>query len=69
MRTEQSLPGGSAGTNPLAMQGTQEKRVPSLRRADPLEEKMATHSSLLAWRGAWLATDHRVAESGTTEMT
>ena len=27
-----------------------ETRVPSLGREDPLEEEMATHSSVLAWR-------------------
>ena len=32
--------------NLAAMQETQ---VPSLGREDPLEEKMATHSSILAW--------------------
>ena len=37
---------------------------------DPLEEGMATHSSILAWRkpvdrGAWQATVHRVAKSRT----
>ena len=37
---------------------------------DPLEEGMATHSSILAWRipldrGAWWATVHRVAKSRT----
>ena len=35
---------------------------------DPLEEGMATHSSILAWsilmdRGAWRAAVHRVAKS------
>ena len=35
---------------------------------DPLEEGMATHSSVLAWknpmvRGAWQATVHRVTKS------
>ena len=35
---------------------------------DPLEEGMATHSSILAWRtpmdrGAWGAIVHRVAQS------
>ena len=41
-----------------------------------LEEGMATHSSILAWRinpmdrGAWQATVHGLAkESDTTEMT
>ena len=37
----------------------------SLGGEDPLEEGMATHSSILAWRilmdrGAWWATDHGV---------
>jgi len=37
---------------------------------DPLEEGMATHSSIFAWgipmdRGAWWATVHKVAQSWT----
>ena len=35
------------------MQETQETRVRSLGREDPLEEEMATHSSILAWRIPW----------------
>ena len=35
------------------MQETQETRVRSLGREDPLEESMATHSSILAWRIPW----------------
>ena len=31
----------------------QETRVRSLGREDPLEEDMATHSSILAWRIPW----------------
>ena len=31
----------------------QETWVPSLGREDPLEEGMATHSSILAWRIPW----------------
>ena len=31
----------------------QETRVQSLGREDPLEKKMATHSSTLAWRIPW----------------
>ena len=34
----------------LAMQETQ---VQSLRQEDPMEEAMATHSSILAWRIPW----------------
>ena len=32
---------------------TQETRVQSLDQEDPLEEGMATHSSILAWRTPW----------------
>ena len=39
--------------NPHAMQEAQEMRVSSLVWEDPLEEKMATHSSILAWRIPW----------------
>ena len=45
-------------------------QVWSLGREDPLEEEMAIHSSILAWRihmekGAWWATVHRVTKSQT----
>ena len=52
--------------NPHAMQETQ---VQSLDLEDPLEKKMATHSSILAWKNpmegeAWWATVHGVARVG-----
>ena len=42
--------------------------VQSLGCEDPLEEGMATHSTILTWRipmdrGAWWATVHRVAKN------
>ena len=39
--------------NPPAMQEPQEMWVGSLGPKYPLEEGMATHSSILAWRIAW----------------
>ena len=46
----------------------QETWVRCLSWEDPLEEGMATHFSILAWRipidrGAWWATDHRVTKT------
>ena len=35
------------------MQETQEVQVQPLGREDPLEEEMATHSSVLAWKIPW----------------
>ena len=35
------------------MQETQEMRVNSLGREDPLEKDMATHASILAWKTKW----------------
>ena len=35
------------------MQELQETQVQSLGQEDPLEEEMATHSSILAWRIPW----------------
>ena len=48
-----------------------ETRVRSLGQEDPLEKKMATHSSMLCLenpkdRGAWWATVWRVAELDRT---
>ena len=50
--------------------GNQEMQVQSLGQEDPLEEEMATHSSILAWEtldgGAWWAVVHGVAEESDT---
>ena len=35
------------------LHATQETRVQSLGRKDPLEKEMATYSSILAWRTPW----------------
>ena len=57
------LPGGSDGKESACNAG-------DLGSEDPLEEGMATHSSILAWRismvrVAWRATVHGVAKSRT----
>ena len=40
--------------NPLANAGDVRDAVQSLGGEDPLEEEMATHSSILAWRISWI---------------
>ena len=52
------------------MQERPERRVGSLDGGDPLEENVATHSSILVWknsldRGAWQATVHGATKSQT----
>ena len=44
-------------------------RVPSLGWEDPLEEEMATHSSILAWRIPWTEEPGRYKELDTAENT
>ena len=50
LRTSQVV---QAVKNPPAMQETQKTLVQSLGQEDSLEEEMATHSSILAWRIPW----------------
>ena len=47
------FPRGSAVKNPPAMQETQETWVQTFGQEGPLEEGMATHSNILAWRIPW----------------
>jgi len=52
----------------------QENQVPFPGREDPLEEGMATHSSILAWRIPWTEVPAGYGpqggkESDTTEVT
>ena len=54
--------------NQPAMQETQEMQICSLGWEDPLEEGMATHSGIVAWRILWTEepgrlTAYRVAKS------
>ena len=63
---------GSAVKNLPAIQKMQETQVQSLGREDPLEEEMATHSNILAWRipwtrGPWQSTFRGDEKSQTTE--
>ena len=51
--TNIGLPGGSSIKNLPAMQKPQEAQVRYLVLENPLEQGMATHSSILTWRIPW----------------
>jgi len=60
--------------NPPAVLETQETWVQSLGLEDPLQEEMATHSSILDWRIPWTAEPGSLQSMGsqrsdTTEAT
>ena len=40
-------------------------RVQSLGREDPLENKMATHSSIIAWKIRWTEEPGRLQSTGS----
>ena len=47
------FPSGSKEKYLPAMQETQEMLVQTLGQEHPVEEEMATHSSILAWKIPW----------------
>ena len=49
------------------MQETQETQVPSLGQEDPLENEMATQSSILAWEIPWTEELGRLQSMGSQE--
>ena len=51
-----------------AQAGDIETQVPSLGGEDPLEEGMATHSSILAWRIPWTEEPGRLQFIGSQEV-
>ena len=65
------FPGGVVGKEStcLPMQETQELRVPSLGQEDSLEEEMATHSSILAWRIPWSEEPGGLQSMGSQSQT
>ena len=46
----------------------QETQVRSLGQEDPLEEEMATHSSIIAWRIPWMEELGRLQSTGSQRV-
>jgi len=61
---QRGFPLGSMVKNLAAMQETQ---VQSLGQEDPLEEDMATHFSVIAWRIPWTEEPGRLQSTGLQE--
>ena len=59
------FPDGAVVKNPPTMQ---EIGVQSLDRGDPLEEEMATHSSVLVWRIPWTEEPGRLQSMGSQRV-
>ena len=55
--------------NLLVNAGDIETRVSSLGQEDPVEEKMAAHSSLLAWRIPWTEEPGGLQSVGSQNQT
>ena len=53
----------------MPMPETQGTRVRSLGQEDPLEEEMATHSSILAWEIPWTEEPGKLQPVGSQEET
>ena len=62
------FPGGSLVKSLPKIQEPQESRVPSLDQEDPLDEGMATHSSILAWRIPWREEPGRLCSIGSQRV-
>ena len=58
------FPGGSAVKNSPADVGDTEDVGPIPGVGDPLEEGMATHSGIPAWRIPWTEEPHRLQSMG-----
>jgi len=54
--------------NPSANTGNARDSVPSLGREDPLEEGMATHSSILTWKIPWTEVPGRIRSIGSQRV-
>ena len=62
------FPNGSVVNNPSAIQELQKMWVRSLGQEDLLEEGMATHSSILAWRSSWTEEPGGLQSTGSQRV-
>ena len=58
------FPGGASGKEPACQCRRHRDMVQFLGQEDPLEESMATHSSILTWRIPWTEEPSRLQSTG-----
>ena len=63
------IPGGSAVKTPPAMQEMQQMQGQSLGWEDHLEQELATHSRILAWRIPWTEEPGGLQSAGAQSQT
>ena len=66
--TPLDFPSSSVVKNSSPMQDMQKMWVQSLDLEDPLEEGMATHSSILAWRIPWTEEPGGLQSTGSQRV-
>ena len=66
--TQTGLPGGASGKEPDCTAGDTRDSGSILGQEDPLEEGMATHSSILAWRIPWTEEPGRLQSIGSQRV-
>ena len=52
----------------MSLPAVQETRVRSLGQEDPLEKKMATHSSVYVWKVPWVEEPGRLQSMGSQRV-
>ena len=66
--TRAGFPGGASGKEPACQCRRHEMQVRSLGREGPLEEGMATHSSILAWSIPWTEKPGGLQSTGSQRV-
>ena len=66
--TAVGFPGGTSGKEPACQCRDEEMWVRSQGGEDPLEKKMATHSSILSWRIPWTKEPGRLWPMGSQRV-
>ena len=62
------FPGGASREEPVCQSRRRKTQVQSLGWEDPLEEGLATHSSIVAWRIPWTEEPGRLQSMGSQRV-